>query len=98
MTFLEILTSVAVYMIALVFVTEYLKKWLNVHPLLLSWAVGLLLCVAWWAVFRQMSAQIVAGMIVITGATNSAYKVNFAGLKRVVKKWLVKGVFSGGGK
>lgn len=98
MTFAEILISMAVYMIALVVVTEYLKNWINVHPLILSWVVGLQLCVAWWLVFQQMDAQIVAGFIVLTGATNSAYKVNFAGLKRVIRKWLTKGVFSGGGK
>lgn len=88
MTFAEILISMAVYMIALVVVTEYLKKWINVHPLLLSWFVGCLLLLAWWAIFHDITAQIVAGFIVLTGATNTAYKVNFAGLKEVVQKWL----------
>lgn len=88
MTLEATIISMAIYMIALVLVTEYLKKWINVHPLILSWVVALLLCTAWWLVFGEMTSLMVAGVIVLTGATNTAYKINFAGLKDVVQKWL----------
>jgi len=83
-----LLPSIAVYMVALVLVTEFFKKWININPLILSWALGLLLCVALHFLFHTMTPETVYLFIVITGLTNSAYK--WTALKRVVKT-LIKG-------
>ena len=83
-----LIIAVAVYMISTVVATEFLKKFLLINPLILSWAVGTLLYTA-LALLRLYAVDVVnvAVFIVVTGLLNFGYK-RFDGLRKAAK-WIV---------
>lgn len=85
----EIILAIAVYMIATVLVTEFLKKFLLINPLILSWLTGFALyagiSLTKWYKFNFESVVV---FVFITGLLNSIYK--FTKLKKLIKKIVLK--------
>jgi hypothetical protein len=81
---ISLIIAVAIYMISTAIVTEYLKKYINVKPLFLSWAVGLLIYAALAIIgLTQFDIVCLAIFIVVTGLLNSGY-AQFAVIKKVL--------------
>ena len=85
----EIILAVVIYMIATVMVTEFLKKWLIINPLILSWLVGFILyaIIALTGLYAFDFKSIIF-FAFITGLLNTVYK--FTKLKNLIKKIVVK--------
>lgn len=89
-----LITAIAVYMVATVLTTEYLKKYLFIvdtrkkrHSVLLSWIVGLFFYLMMYVLeIQQVNFVSFVLFVVITGFLNTGYK--FTGLKRWLRKLL----------
>lgn len=91
-----IIVSIAVYMVATMFVTEVLKKFVGGLPrqgrgaLIMSWIVGGLMFWAMYALaFLPAGLDLplaVMAFVVLTGAVNGAYKIER--IKSAVKEFL----------
>lgn len=91
-----LITAVAVYMVATVITTEYLKKILffidirqSRHSIMLSWVVGLCFYLAMYCMnIHNATFDSFLLFIVITGFLNTGYR--FPGLKRWIRKSIRK--------
>jgi hypothetical protein len=88
----NLITAVAVYMVATVITTEYLKKVLyivdvknNRHSVMLSWLVGMFFYVLMYVLeVQEVTFHSFLLYIVITGFLNTGYR--FTSLKRWIRK------------
>lgn len=88
----NLITAVAVYMVATVITTEYLKKVLysvdiknNRHSLTLSWLVGMFFYLMMYVLeVQEVSFGSFLLYIVITGFLNTGYR--FTSLKKWIRK------------
>jgi hypothetical protein len=87
-----LITAVAVYMVATVITTEYLKQILyfvdiknNSHSVMLSWGVGLFFYLLMYVLeIQEVTFTSFLLFVVITGFLNTGYR--FTALKRWIRK------------
>ncbi|MCP5046981.1 MAG: hypothetical protein GY940_07395 [bacterium] len=89
-----LITAIAVYMVATVITTEYLKKVIYAvdtrnrrHSLVLSWTVGLFFYLLMFLLkVQEVTFASFLLFVIITGLLNTGYK--FTSLKRWIRKLL----------
>ena len=80
-----LILAVVVYMVVFVLTTEFLKKWIHINPLILSWITGLILYATITLIgLYKFDFKSVILFMCITGLSNTVYK--FKKLKKLIKK------------
>ena len=85
----KIILAITIYMFSLVIVTEFLKKFLLISPLILSWLIGFILYAIITLVgIYEFNFESIIYFAFITGLLNTVYK--FTKLKNLIKKIVLK--------
>ena len=80
------LVIMTIYLVATFFTTEFLKKWIDLHPVIISWVVGAVLFII-IIVFEWYKIDFISVVqfVFLTLALNGSYKVYTKYLRRGLK-------------